>query len=110
MRGVWIAAALVAVRMMNAMRGDPVDRSTFEGKRPADTQEILNRFWHFVTPMREQTVIAHAYAEASGHPSKNHTDHQTSPTPIKKRRDGAQVKNDHPYGRWPANFLPASRS
>ena len=41
--------------------------------------------------MREQAVIAHADAETLGYPGKNRGDNQTLPTPIKKRRNGAEV-------------------
>src|ERR1700686_4531103 len=55
--------------------------------------------------MREQAVIRHAHTETLGYPGKNRADNQTTPTPIKKRRNGAEVKNDHPYRGWPANSL-----
>jgi hypothetical protein len=58
--------------------------------------------------MREQPVIRHADAETLGYPGKHPAHNQTTPTPIKKRRNGAGVKNDHPYRGWPANSAVAT--
>src|SRR5467141_208229 len=90
---------------MNAMSSHPVDWSTFESQRAANSQQILDQLRHSVTAMREETVIAHADADASRQPGKNHADNQTPPTPIKKRPNGAQVESDQPYRRWPADSL-----
>ena len=93
------------MRVVNAMCGDPVDWPTLKGKRCANNQETFHQLRHFVTPMRQQPVIGHADTEALGHPGQQRTDNQNFPTPIKKRRNGAEVENDHPYCSWPANAL-----
>src|SRR5437870_1398067 len=107
--GVWIVASLVTVRVMQPMGRDPVNRSAFERQRAADIQKIFDQLWNSIAPVRQQTVIAHADAKALGHPRQNRGYNYTSPTPIKKRRNGAEMKNDHPYRSGPANSLMPSR-
>ncbi|MDX6289672.1 MAG: hypothetical protein QOH42_1471, partial [Blastocatellia bacterium] len=105
MRRVWIVTALVAVRVVYAMRGDPVNGSTFERKGGANSQEILDGLRYLVTAVGEQPVISHADAQALSHPGQDRADNQKLPTPIKKRRNGAEVKNDHPNRSRPAKSL-----
>ena len=59
-------AVLVRVLMMNAMSGDPEDRSAFERQRAAGGQEVLDPFRCLVAAMREEAVIAHADPKRTG--------------------------------------------
>ena len=59
-------AFLVGVLMMHAVDRDPEDRSAFQGERGADGEKVLHPFGSFVAAMREEAMVAHAYAEASG--------------------------------------------
>src|SRR5581483_4676704 len=60
---VRIAFAVTGL-MMNAVRAYPDDRSTFESKRRADCQKVLDPFWNFVTPMGQQAMVAHPNSKA----------------------------------------------
>ena len=49
---------LVSVLMVNAVRCYPSDRSTFESKRAADGQEVLNPFRSLIAAVRKKSVVA----------------------------------------------------
>jgi hypothetical protein len=49
---VWVAR-FIGVRMMNAMRHNPIDGAAFQGKQAAEGQEILDNLWSFITTMRQ---------------------------------------------------------
>ncbi len=57
LRGVGVAF-LVGVLMMDAVGGDPEDRSAFEGERAAGGEEVLEPCGHAVAAVGEQAVIA----------------------------------------------------
>ena len=44
-------AGAICVRMMYAMRYDPLNRTAFERERAADRQKIFNCFRNFITAM-----------------------------------------------------------
>src|SRR5258708_36875693 len=72
-------AVLVGKLMMNAMRGHPENRSALEGESGAPGQKIFHPLRRLVSAMRQQTVIAHANAEASGNPPQEHGDEERLP-------------------------------
>src|SRR5882757_4117914 len=57
---------VVAELMMDAMRGYPEDRSTFERERGANRHGIFQPLRHLITAMRQQPVVAHADAYVDG--------------------------------------------
>ena len=61
-------AVLVGVLMMDAVRRDPEDRPAFERERPAQRQEVLDRFRGLEPAVGQQPVIADADAEADHDP------------------------------------------
>src|SRR6185312_11509863 len=61
-RCVWIAF-VVRVLMMDAMCGDPEDRSTFERHRAAHGDEVFHPWKSFVAAMCQQAMVGHADAD-----------------------------------------------
>ena len=91
--------------MMYAVRGDPENRSTFEGKGCADGQEIFHPFWSFVSAMSEQAMVAHADAEAARNPPQEAGNEKCLPGKEEQRCNCADVKGPHKNGRDPVNFV-----
>ena len=68
-RRVWIAG-VIGVRMMNAMRDYPIDRSAFQCQQATEGQKVFDRLRCFITTMRQQPMETHANPQASGNPPK----------------------------------------
>ena len=61
-------AFVIGMLVVNAVRGDPEDRSALKRERAADREEVLDPLRRLVAAVRQQAVIAHADAEAAGDP------------------------------------------
>src|SRR3569623_2601978 len=59
-------AVVIGILMMDAVRGDPEDRSTLKGHGAAHGDEVLDPAGSFVAAVREQAVISHADADVDG--------------------------------------------
>jgi len=94
-------AFLVGVLVMLAVGGYPEDRSTFEGERGADGEEVLHPSGGLVAAMREEAMVAHSYAEASGYPPQEYGYQEGFPAEHEERGDGADVERDHDEKRYP---------
>ncbi len=88
----------VGVLMMDAMRSNPSYWPAFESERAAHRQEIFDSFGRLVPSMSEQTVVAHADAQAAGDPPQHDGSYQSLPREEKQRRDRADVKHSHEGG------------
>ena len=69
-RRVWVAVS-IRVRMMNPMRGDPLNGSAFERQRSADDQEVLDWLWYAVAAMSDKPMKAHPNAKTAADPVQN---------------------------------------
>jgi hypothetical protein len=85
-------ALTIGVRMMDPMRGHPLNRAPLHGQRATSRKKILNHSWDFVAPVRQQPVIAHPDSQAAGNPIKNYGGHDALPTPEDERRQCTQMK------------------
>src|SRR5260370_25424751 len=103
-RGVRIAI-FIGILMMNAMRRHPEERASFQRQGSAYGQKIFDPFVSLVSAMREQAVIAHADAQAAGHPIQKHRQRQIFPAEHEQRSDGANVKRKHEKSGDPASVL-----
>src|SRR5882724_1112706 len=90
---------------MHAMRCYPEERAAFQSQRGADGQEILHPLGSFVTAVREQAVIPHADAEASGNPPQEKSHCQPLPGEHKERNDCAYVECGHETSGHPADWF-----
>ena len=98
-------ALLVGVLMMLAVDGDPEDGAAFQGERGAEGEEILHPLGGLVAAMREEAMVAHAYAEASGDPPQEHGDEEGLPMKHEERGDGAEMECKHDEKRQPNDGL-----
>ena len=98
-------AFLIGMLMMDAVRGDPEDRSAFERERAADRQEIFHPLRSLVAAVRQQAVIAHADAQAAGNPPQEHRDEECLPGEEEQCGDRANVKCGHETRRNPVHFI-----
>ena len=64
-RSVRIAFA-IGVLVVDAVRGDPEDRSAFEREGAAPGQEVLDPLVGLIAAMCQEAVIGHADAEHAG--------------------------------------------
>jgi hypothetical protein len=81
--------------MMNAMRSDPEDRSTFERHRAASGQKVLQPTRHSVAAMRQQPVVSHTDAHVDREEVHNSSDNQVLPREEEQRRDRADMEHPH---------------
>src|SRR5262244_2345541 len=96
---------LIRKPMMDAVRSHPVGRTALHRQGAAKRQEILDRFWSSISPMREQAMVAHANAETASNPIKNHCHYQSLPSEHEKggqRPNMEQAKdcNNRPIDRF----------
>src|SRR5882724_6695854 len=89
--------------MMNAMRDDPVDRAAFECEQAAKCKKVFHRFRCFITTMRQQSMKAHADAQAARDPPQQDRHWPDFPANHEKRSERAGMKNDHEDGCVPLN-------
>jgi hypothetical protein len=90
---VWITGT-IGMRMVNAMRHDPLNWPTLECERAAGYEKIFNWFRDFITAMRKQPVKAHADAETSADPIKHERGEHGRPAPEKESRYSRYMRND----------------
>jgi hypothetical protein len=55
--------------------------------------------------MREEAMVAHADAEASGDPPEDHGNEEGLPTEHEERGDGAEMERNHDEKRQPDDGL-----
>src|SRR5271155_575146 len=77
-RGMGITIT-VGKLMMDAMRSHPENRTAFERQRGAQCQKIFHPLGSLVAAMRQQPVVAHADAPASGHPPQQQRNEERFP-------------------------------
>ena len=88
-------ARRVRVRVVNAVRHDPGDGPGFEGQQPAEGEQVLERLRRFEAAVRQQPVVAHADAEAPGHPPEQKARGERLPVEHEERRHRPDMENDH---------------
>src|SRR5579859_5123377 len=104
---MWIAF-FISVLMVQPMGRDPGHGAAFKGQCAADAQNILNPLGCFVSAMREQAVVAHADAEASGDPPQEHRERQRLPTEHEERSNCADMEQNHEKSCDPNDGLAES--
>ena len=97
-------AFVIRMLMMNAMRGDPEDRSALERERAAHRQEVLDPLRRLVAAMRQQAVIAHADAERAGDPPQDDRHGDGAGVDEEERGHGADVERGHGDDRDPVEL------
>src|ERR1035438_6924916 len=85
-------ARLIGFLMMDAVHGDPENRSAFEAQRSAKRKEILQPNRAFVPPVGMQPMVSHADSEAGRDPIEEDGGPEPGPAEHKQPRDGANVK------------------
>jgi len=101
---VWIARS-ICVRMMYAVRHNPLDWTTFKGHRAASHEKVLDQLWHLVTAVRKQPVIAHTNTKTASDPVKDDSRQYGGPAPEKKRYNCSNVGNSE---ETPGTPIPAA--
>src|SRR5262245_32928340 len=96
---------LIRKPMVDAVRSDPVGRTTLHGQGAAEGEEILDHFWRSISPMREQPMVAHANAKTASNPVKNHGHYKSLPSEHEKggqrhKMEQAKDYDDRPIDRF----------
>ena len=73
---------------------------------PHVSQKVFDRFWHLVTAVGQQTMIAHADTQAAGNPVKDNSGDYGGPAPEKKRCNGSKMRDNEENPRTPIPFGP----
>src|SRR5689334_4330442 len=94
-------AVVIGLLMVDAMRSDPGDGSTFEREATANRQKVFEETRCFVGPVSVQAMIAQTDPEAGGHPIEENGDCQILPTEDEERRDRPKVEQRHGDSRGP---------
>ena len=105
-------AGLVSVRMMDAMRRNPLNRATLDRQHAAGYEEIFDQFRHFVTTMSDQPVKAHADTKTAGHPVKNDCADHRRPAPEKESCDRGRMGDNEESPSAPVDVqaLPSRKN
>jgi len=98
-------AFFIRILVMFAVRGDPEDRSAFEGQGCAGGQEIFDPFWSFVAAMRKEPMVAHPDSQTSCNPPQQNCHQERLPSEKEKCRYCTDVKRDHEGSRNPIHRL-----
>ena len=101
-RGVGVAL-VVRVLMMNAMCGDPEDRSAFESHGSAGCEEVLDPLGCFVAAVREQAMVSHADAYVDREEVHDSCDGDVGPREEEERGDGSYMEDAHRDGGDPVD-------
>src|SRR5205823_4466052 len=99
-------AGLVSMGVMDAMRRNPLNRTTFDRQHATGHEEIFKQFRHFVTTMSDKAVKAHADTKTAGNPVKNHCAHHRRPTPEKESCDGGRMGHNEESSSAPVDVYP----
>jgi hypothetical protein len=76
---------MIAVLMVNTMRANPSDGSTFESERTANRKEIFDGSGNAIAPMRQQTMVPHTNTHVDRKGIQNRSDDQVRPANEEKR-------------------------
>ncbi len=90
---------MVAVLVMNAMRGHPEDRPAFKRQRSADGEGVLQPLGNLVAAMRQQSVVAHANTDVDRNNIGENGHDQGAPAEIKERDNRADMKDGEEKSR-----------
>jgi len=90
--------------MMDAMSGDPEDRSAFERERTAGGDEVFKPLGHAVSAMGQQAVVAHADADVDGEEVHDGEGGEVLPGEEEERGDGEDVEDAHSNGSNPVDL------
>jgi len=99
---------MIGFLMMDTMRGDPGDRTAFEGQTAADREKVFEQPRGPVRSVGVQPMIAQADTKAGRHPIQKDRDQEIPPTEHEERGDGAQMEQRHGNGRGPVQPLVLS--
>src|SRR5580704_6017999 len=97
-------ARFVGELMVNSMRGNPKDGTTFQAEGSADRQEILKYHWKLVRTVGVQAVIAHANAQPDSYPVQQDCCCQNAPTEHKKGSERPGVQDHQHCDDAPVGF------
>ena len=103
-------AFFIGFLVMNAMRRDPENRSTFQRERSANREKILQQPWHSVRTVRMQAMVAHADAQANRHPIKKCGNKQRLPGEEKERGNRSHMEQPHHNSRGPVETFAVEDS
>jgi hypothetical protein len=90
---------------MNAVRGNPGNRTTFEGERSANGEGVIEPGRNFERAVRVQTVVTQANAQPGSGPIQRHSNEEKLPGKEEKSRDGADMETRHSDGCRPIQAL-----
>ncbi len=76
-------ACTIGVRMVYAVRHDPLDWSTLQCEGSASHEEILDKFRDLVAPVSDQPMVAHANPQTAADPIKQNRGNHRRPAPEK---------------------------
>ena len=51
----------IRMRVVYAVRHNPIDRAAFKRERAAERQKVFNQLWRLITTMSQESVEANAY-------------------------------------------------
>src|SRR3989475_3466199 len=102
-------AGLIRMRMMDAMRRNPLNRATFDRQHATGHEEIFSQFRHFVTTMSDKPMKAHADAKTAGNPVKNDCADHRRPAPEKESCYGGRVGDNEESSSAPVDVSPLPR-
>src|SRR5678815_1074466 len=98
-------AFTIGLLVVDAVRGDPEDRSSFERERPAEGQKVFNPLVGLVAAVRQQTMVGHADAEHAADEIKNQGGEQSAFRHEEQRGNRTDVKRPHSDRGYPVDPL-----
>src|SRR6185503_6301425 len=101
-RSVWITRR-ICMRVVDAMRDNPVDWPTFERECAAECQKVLHYSRCLIATMSQESVKTHADAQAGANPPEHYRSHQRLPTEYKERGHCSNMQKSHKNCGVPVN-------
>src|SRR4029078_11574179 len=93
----------IRMRVVDAVRHDPIDRAAFKRERAADRQKVFNQLWRLITTMSQQSVKANSNPSTSCYPPEQDRYQHRPPIEHEESGDRTNMKQRKEHGAVPVN-------
>src|SRR6185295_11877476 len=93
----------IRMRVVDAVRHNPIDRAAFKRERAADRQQVFNQLWRLITTMSQESVKANANPQTSCYPPEQDRYQYRFPIEHEESGDRPNMKQCDEHSGVPVN-------